>query len=164
MSELARALTGDSAAAPAAHILEGLSADVVGRTFDGVPHTIYQEVWHLAFWQQISLDWISGKETPYPVTPSAGFPPEGVTDRKGWEEIRERFLSGCDQAAAITLKPERLEDQIICPSQPGHPSRTMSVREQLESLAAHNSYHLGRIVLLRQLGGNWPPPSGGFSW
>jgi hypothetical protein len=40
----------------------------------------------------------------------------------------------------------------------------MTVREQLESLGAHNAYHFGRIVLLRQLMGLWPPPSGGFSW
>ncbi len=164
MSELARALRGDSAAAPAAHILEGLGADVIGRKFEGVPHTIYQELWHLAFWQQISLDWIGGKETPYPATPSDGFPAEGMTDSKGWKDLLERFLSGCDGAAAITLNPDRLEEQIVCPSRPGHPARTMSVRAQLESLAAHNSYHLGRIVLLRQLSGSWPPPSGGYSW
>jgi uncharacterized damage-inducible protein DinB len=164
MSELARALTGDSAAAPAAHILEGLGADVVGRKFEGVPHTIYQELWHLAFWQQISLDWISGKKTPYPNAPSDAFPEESVTDRDGWVEVRDRFLSGCEFAAAMTLKPERLEKLIVCPSQPGRPSRMMSVREQLESLAAHNSYHLGRIVLLRQIFGSWPPPSGGYTW
>ena len=31
---------------------------------------------------------------------------------------------------------------------------------QLISLAAHNSYHLGRIVPLRQLERNWPLPKG----
>ena len=41
---------------------------------------------------------------------------------------------------------------------------SMTVREQLESLAAHNAYHLGRVVLLRQLLGIWPPPDGGDSW
>jgi len=40
----------------------------------------------------------------------------------------------------------------------------MTVEEQLISLAAHNAYHLGRIVLLRQLAGAWPPRAGGFTW
>jgi hypothetical protein len=31
------------------------------------------------------------------------------------------------------------------------PVRVMTVREQLESLGAHNAYHFGRIVLLRQV-------------
>jgi hypothetical protein len=40
----------------------------------------------------------------------------------------------------------------------------MTVRDQLISLASHNAYHLGRIVLLRQLLHAWPPASGGFTW
>jgi hypothetical protein len=40
----------------------------------------------------------------------------------------------------------------------------MPVQEELISLAAHNAYHFGRIVLLRQLLETWPPPSGGFRW
>ena len=40
----------------------------------------------------------------------------------------------------------------------------MTVGEQLVSLAAHDSYHFGRIVVLRQMLGVWPPKSGGFSW
>jgi hypothetical protein len=40
----------------------------------------------------------------------------------------------------------------------------MTIHDQLVSLTAHNAYHLGRIVLLRQLQGNWPPPDGGFTW
>jgi hypothetical protein len=40
---------------------------------------------------------------------------------------------------------------------PGSPVRIVSVREQLESLGAHNAYHFGRIVLLRQLFRAWPP-------
>ncbi|HUB52846.1 MAG TPA: hypothetical protein VL986_11885, partial [Terracidiphilus sp.] len=60
--------------------------------------------------------------------------------------------------------PSRLSRLVRCPSRPGQPTRTMTVLEQLENLAAHNAYHLGRIVLLRQLLGAWPPPSGGDSW
>jgi len=164
MSELERALTGDSAAAPADHILEGLDDDLVHRRVPGAPHTIYEEVWHLAFWQQISLDWVQGIETPYPATPCAGFPSEAAAKRETWHQLCHRFLKDCEKAAQITSDELRLAQPIRCTSQPGKPIRTMSVREQLESLAAHNSYHLGRIVLLRQLNKAWPPASGGFTW
>jgi hypothetical protein len=40
----------------------------------------------------------------------------------------------------------------------------MTVREQLENAAAHNAYHMGRIVLLRQSLGVWPPAGGGYTW
>ena len=74
MNELQQTLIGDSAAAPPAHILEGIQSDIAHRVMEGAPHTIYQELWHIAFWQQVTLDWVNGVETPFPSHPSAGFP------------------------------------------------------------------------------------------
>jgi uncharacterized damage-inducible protein DinB len=162
VNELERALIGDSAAAPPAHILDGLESEVAHRAIEGAPHTIYQELWHIAFWQQVTMDWVNGIETPFPVHASAGFPQE--KDREPWDQLRQRFLRDNQQAAAVARDRGKLEQSIRCPSRPGAPVRIMSVREQLESLAAHNAYHFGRIVLLRQLCRAWPPPSGGFSW
>jgi uncharacterized damage-inducible protein DinB len=161
MNELEQTLIGDSAAAPPAHILEGMESDLAHRLIQGAPHTIYQELWHITFWQQVTLDWVSGVETPFPTHPSVGFP---AGEDEPWDEVCQRFFHGNQQAAALASDEKMLERSIRCPSRPGNPVRVMSVREQLESLAAHNAYHFGRIVLLRQLCGAWPPPSGGFSW
>jgi hypothetical protein len=116
----------------------------------------------MAFWQEISLDWVQGKATPYPVHASEGFP---TNFDEPWEDLRERFLAGAQNAAAITNDTERLERTVACPTNPerNRPA-DMTVREQLESLAAHNGYHLGRVVLLRQLLNSWPPPDGGDTW
>ena len=164
MNELGKALIADSYAAHPAHILEALKPELAHISVLGVPHTIYEELWHIAFWQQLTLDWIKKIETPFPTTPSAGFPTLADAERESWDELRERFIIGAQQAAAITADEKRLDQPIRCPSRPGQPIRIMSVREQLESLATHNAYHFGRIVLLRQLHGAWPPPSGGFTW
>ena len=164
MSELASALNGDSAAAPPSHILESLDEALVHRRVAGAPHTIYGELWHLAFWQQITLDWIACVETRCPERAELGFPSSEQAAAEGFEALRARFLKGTDQAAAMAHDAQALEQLIRCPSPAGKPLRTMTVREQLESLAAHNAYHLGRIVLLRQMLGSWPPPSGGFTW
>jgi uncharacterized damage-inducible protein DinB len=161
MNELEQTLIGDSAAAPPAHILEGIQSELAHRVIEGAPHTIYQELWHIAFWQQVTLDWVNGVETSFPAHPSAGFPAD---EREPWDQLRQRFFGDNQQAAAQARDEKRLEQSVRCPSRPGNPVRIMSVREQLESLAAHNAYHFGRIVLLRQLCGAWPPPSGGFSW
>jgi uncharacterized damage-inducible protein DinB len=166
MNELAQALIAESYAAPPSHILEGLSDDLAHRALPNVPHTIYAELWHLAFWQQITLDWIAGVETPYPNQPSDGFPQRSHPEpsQEPWEQLRQRFLRGAEQAAAAAKDTQRLDRAVRCPSRPGAPTRIMSVRDQLISLAAHNAYHLGRIVLLRQLLQAWPPASGGFTW
>jgi uncharacterized damage-inducible protein DinB len=164
MSELEQALTGESAHAAPSSILQGLSDDLVHRQVSGAPHTIYQELWHIAFWLRMSLAWIAGKETSYPERPSDAFPGPEQTKREGWDELCQRFFRGIEQAAAVARDMTRLDVPVRCPSRPGEPVRTMTVREQLESLAAHDAYHFGRIVLLRQLLGSWPPPSGGFTW
>jgi uncharacterized damage-inducible protein DinB len=163
MHELERVLGGDSAAAPPAFILEGISEDQAHRRIGLAPHTIFQELWHITFWQQVSLDWVRGLETPFPVYAAAGFP-SGADLSEDWDQLRGRFFQGIDEAAGVAREIDRLNVHINCPSRPGMPTRTMTVREQLESLGAHNHYHFGRIVLLRQLMGAWPPPSGGYSW
>jgi len=164
MNELERALISNSAAAPPAHILEDLSEELAHAKTPGAPRTIYEELWHIAFWQQITLEWIEGIATPYPEHAAEGFPKPQDIERENWDQLRSRFFGSLLKAAEATREAAKLERVIHCPSVPGSPVRTMTVREQLESLTAHNAYHFGRIVLLRQLNQAWPPASGGDSW
>ena len=164
LNELAEALIGQSAHAAPAHILEGLPEDVAQRKIAGAPHTIYQELWHIVFWQQMTLDWISGAETLFPANAADPFPTEAQAAAELWPDVCRRFLAGANQAAQAASDVARLNVSIRCPSRPGQPVRIMTVQDQLISLAAHNAYHFGRIVLLRQLLGCWPPTSGGFTW
>lgn len=164
MNELQLGLVGDSYAAPPSHILDGIKDDLAHLGMPRSPHSIYEEVWHMAFWQDLTLEWIAGIETPVPIHASLGFPTQHHKDSENWDQLRERFLNGTQSAATIAADQRALVRPIRCPTLPDKPVRTMSVRDQLESLAAHNAYHLGRIVLLRQLNGAWPPSSGGFSW
>lgn len=163
-NELEEVLAGDSAATPPAFILEGLSGEAAHQLVTRSPRTIYEELWHIAYWQQITLDWISQLETPYPARASEGFPTKSDKTTETWDELRDRFFRGNRVAAASALDEIRLGVPVRCPSRPGLPVRVMTVREQLESLGAHNAYHFGRIVLLRQMMGLWPPPSGGDTW
>ena len=164
MTELEQVLIGDSAHTPPANILASLTSEAAHRAIDGAPRTIYEELWHIAFWQQVTLDWVRGIETPYPVHDSEGFSSAEDGEREDWDRLRLRFFATSEEAVAVARDVSRLDVQVRCPSRPGMPERVMTVRDQLESLGAHNAYHFGRIVLLRQLLGLWPPPSGGDSW
>jgi len=164
MNELALTFTGDSAHTPPSHILEDLSEELAHRRVRGAPQTIYAEVWHAAYWQQVMLDRIHGKGTPSPLHNSMSFPDAAAVHSETWADLCARFLRGADESAALAGgAAETLQRVVLCPS-PSNPARRMTVREQLESFAAHNAYHLGRVVLLRQLLGSWPPPSGGLTW
>ncbi len=164
MSELEQVISGDAAAAAPAHILEGLDDERVHRKPAGAPHSIYEELWHITFWQQVTLDWVTGIETPFPASPADGFPTVLDMEREYWKELCGRFLAANRKAGEMAADESQLDKAIRCPSRPGVPVRVMTVREQLENLGAHNAYHFGRIVLLRQLLGTWPPKSGGYSW
>jgi uncharacterized damage-inducible protein DinB len=161
MNELAKALVSTSAFASPASILQAIpeSAEHT-KPAETVPNSIYAEVWHMAFWQDISLDWVRGEPTAVPEHASAGFPSD---TSEPWESIRDRFLAGTQNAAAIANDHELLERVVACPTI-GDGGRTMTIQDQLVSLAAHNAYHLGRIVLLRQMLNIWPPPDGGYTW
>ena len=163
-NELERTLTGDSFAAPPSHILEGLGNALALREFPNVPRTIYSELWHIAYWQEISLDWVTGTPTPNPGTAAAGFPSLEDVAAESWLQLCARFFASSEKLAGVARDSSRFEQLIVCPTPAGHPSRHMTVREQLESATAHNAYHFGRIVLMRQMAGSWPPPSGGFTW
>jgi len=156
MTALPKLLTGEGAHAKVHHILEGIELKQLGVRPDVAPHSIYEELWHLNYWQTLLLDWIDGKERAIPAHADEGWPPRPApVDLQEARALVRTFLEGINRAVALASDPQRLDDAV-------HGRYT--VRTTLESLLAHNSYHLGRVVLLRQLIGIWPPPSGGDSW
>ena len=158
MNELERTLTGDSAAAPPHEILKGISDALAHREIGGSPRAIYAELWHITYWLEMTLDWVNGRETPYPENPTrTSFPAKADVESESWEKLCGRFFNGIEKAAAITRDAAKMEAVVRCPSPAGAPVRVMTVREQLESLTAHDAYHFGRIVLMRQILGSWPP-------
>jgi uncharacterized damage-inducible protein DinB len=165
MNELALTLIGDSAHTPPAHIVEEFPDERAHVHVPGGPHTIYEELWHAAFWQQQALDRIDGVESSFPEHNDLTFPSEEQKRAEPWASLCARFLAGAGRSAALAGGSSADVERVVrCLSAPGQPIRHMTVREQLESTAGHNAYHLGRVVLLRQMLGNWPPPSGGLTW
>jgi uncharacterized damage-inducible protein DinB len=165
MNELALTFIGDSAHTPPSHILEGLPDKLAHTQVPGATHTIYEELWHATYWQQVMLERASGLGRPSPDHNAASFPSPEQMRAESWGDLCRRFLAGAEHAAALA-DPDAgstLDAVVRCPS-PENPARSMTVREQLESFAAHNAYHFGRIVQLRQMLGSWPPPSGGLTW
>jgi hypothetical protein len=65
-----------------------------------------------------------------------------------WQDLVAEFLAGADAAAALGRSPDARTE-----------GAGASLVENLESLAVHNAYHLGKIVALRQVIDAWPPPA-----
>ncbi len=154
MSALPTLLTGEGAHARARSVLEGIELKQLGLRPDVAPHSIYEELWHLVWWQDFTLAEARGVKRQNPDRAAETWPdpnaPENVAEAR---ELVRRFLAGLNEATALASSADLDE-----------PVGKYTVRSLLETLLSHNSYHLGRIVLLRQLLGIWPPPSGGDTW
>ena len=155
MSALPTLLTGDGAHAKARSVLEGIELKQLGVRPDVAPHSIFEELWHLVWWQDFILEEARGIERPNPAHAAETWPdrPAPVDVAEARDLVR-RFLAGLNEAITLASSAETLDKEV----------GKYTVRSLLETLLAHNSYHLGKIVLLRQLIGIWPPPSGGDTW
>src|SRR3954471_8835312 len=124
-----------------ARLLSGLTLEQVALCPDGASHSIYDELWHLVGYQQSIIE---------PGAPATGdlYPIAPPEHEDQWLDLVRVFLDGARAAAAMGQAPERLAIEI----QPG-----VTMADELNSVAVHNAYHLGKIVALRQRIGAWPP-------
>jgi len=123
-----------------ARLLSGLTLEQVKLCPEGASHSIYEELWHVVGYQQSILERTDPNGEFYPRAP-----PEHEHE---WHDLVGVFLDGARAAAALGQKPERLALEL----EPG-----LTMADELNSVAVHNAYHLGKIVALRQRIGAWPP-------
>ncbi len=151
---LLRALSGEGAHVGAGKALDGFDPERAGARPEGAPHSAFQIVNHLVFWQDHALAWLAGDKPPTPAHDAESWPgPERPAENAEWESAVARFGTGLDR-----LRRHASEDDLSARRGP------KTVLYILQVVAAHHSYHLGQVVLLRQQLGAWPPPGGGFTW
>ena len=120
-----------------ARLLSGLTVEQVSIRQPGLPHSIYDELWHTTKWQSVVVQCDDAVEAAW-IDSGENFPSEAPVDAREWEDLVREFLAGSETAVQLGRSPDH--------------------SERLESLAVHNAYHLGKIVALRQVIGAWPPP------
>ena len=122
-----------------AHLLSGLTLEQVTLCPDGASHSIYDELWHVVGYQQSIIE---------PGDPAGDrYPTAAPEHEHQWHDLVRVFLDVA-RAAALGQAPERLALEV----EPG-----VTMADELNSVAVHNAYHLGKIVALRQRIGAWPP-------
>jgi hypothetical protein len=149
-----RALSGKASHAQTKEVFSGLDWKAAGSKPRGVPHSIYQLLKHMSYWQDWAVAWLNGESPAAPRHASGSWPTEvGASSQRDWDEAVRQFRRGlgaleraCRSAGVSSVR--------------GRAARF----EMLHTLGAHNSYHAGQVAFLRQLLGKWPPPSGGVTW
>jgi uncharacterized damage-inducible protein DinB len=132
--------------------LAGLAPERACRAPAGAPYSPAQVLAHMAFWQDWLLAQARGEAPAFPEHAEAGWP---TPDEAAWPGLVERFLAGLEEARALARTAAARHRSL---------PRGGTGGRALADLAVHNAHHLGQIVLLRRLGGDWPPPGGGDTW
>ena len=148
------ALNGVNAHLNPYNVLEDLKVETAGKEIKDSPYTIWQILKHINFWQGKFISYIKDESTPPVLSAKEGwsFPKFPANEEELKNEI-QRFSSELDEA--INFSETELSKKA---------QKYKSGYDVLQAMASHISYHIGEIVLLRRIIGNWPPPSGGDTW
>ncbi|MCH8274209.1 MAG: DinB family protein [Armatimonadetes bacterium] len=115
-------------------LLRNITPEKAARKLPHMPYSILTNLAHTDFWQTLWLNKLKG------------LPRKSITEDwrvpnpDEWQEVRESFLAGLDEAHAIAA------------AQPfKHKMRSDEAAvNTLIALAIHNAYHLGQINLLKR--------------
>lgn len=140
-------------------ILDGLPVDAAERRLPDAPHSIAEIVSHLSFWQAWFIQRCEGVDVPMAATAALGWP---AIAPGGWPQIKGGFCAGLDALVALGERGDL--GAPVTPPIPFPPLANYTLRDVIEHVAHHNAHHLGQIVVLRQMMGQWPPPAGSWTW
>jgi len=137
---------------PYERALSGLEPWQALKVPPGSPYSVAQVLAHMVFWQDWLVASAAGSPQVFPAHAEEGWPPPTA---EGWPNLVQRFLSGLEQARAMA-RDAATRHRLVFKEDTG--------ARVLADLAVHNAHHLGEIILLRRLNGDWPPPGGGDTW
>jgi hypothetical protein len=149
--QLVDLLTGHNAHVDLEGALKGLPAKLRGAKAKGAPHSAWQLLEHIRIAQWDILEFSRNRKhvsPPWPdgYWPKSDAPPSAAAWNKSVQQVRT------DLSAMVKLV--RGKSDLFRPIPHGQGQTWL--REAL-LLADHNAYHVGQLVLLRNLLGSWPP-------
>ena len=112
-------------------------------------NTIREIVNHLFYYKRRFLFRLEGKTWPYKITSNEQtFWPGEHTMQLTWDKLVEALASvhGQIREKVIEIADEKLDSKL--PNDP--------IDQQIMTLATHDAYHTGQIILIRKLYGSWP--------
>jgi uncharacterized damage-inducible protein DinB len=145
--------------------VEDLSAELAGASASGFPYSVWQILAHLNYWIEYDLERIDGQAAPYPACAADSWPREAKpAGESEWRSEVLRFAKNLRAMERLAQSDVEVLTRPVAVTTPAQAGQSNSVEALLWQTIAHNSYHVGQIVLLRRLLKAWPPPGGGDTW
>jgi hypothetical protein len=144
-------LTGEGAHVGYETALKDIPFPLQGTRPPGIPHSPWELLEHLKIAQWDILEFTRDAKHVSPTFPEGYWPPNPAPpDPEAWGRSVRKFHD--DLKAMATLVQDQSNDLL---ARIPHGEGQTILREALV-LADHNAYHLGQLVLVRQLLGAWP--------
>jgi len=148
--QLTKLIKSGQAFKPLPEVLQGISAAVAGKRIADLPYTLWQLIEHLRIALYDILDFSRNPDYESPEWP-AGYwtQEEKPANQEALDKSIQSILAGLEAMIKSIQDPAQ---DLFKPF--AHGDGQNLLREAM-LVAEHNAYHLGEIVVLRRLLGNW---------
>ena len=148
IDELSKLLQGGSAHASFREAIKELNPKLRGVKPDNMPYSIWQLVEHIRIAQWDMLGFCKDAEHKSPKWPDEFWPKEAAPeDDDAWNGALKQIDDDLDEFI------ELLEHADIY--QPFEHGDGQSILREALQIADHNAYHIGEIIVIRRLLGDW---------
>lgn len=144
-----KGLHGEGAHVDTETVFDGMDWQQAGEKKGDFPHTVWELLFHMNYWQYFMLDILEGDPPSGENADAESWPPiAGPESEEEWEAAVVYFRKGLDMAEAEAAKA--LDEQVVKGSEGTR-------ADSLQPIVLHNSYHAGQVAFARKILGAWPP-------
>ncbi len=148
--QLEKLLRGGQAFRPLEEVLDGITAEEAGKTVPKLPYTLWKLIEHLRIALIDILEFSRDPNYESPEWPTGYWPQEDApANQEALEASIQAIQNGLEQMIQLIQDPT---NDLYKPF--AHGTGQNLLREAM-LVAEHNAYHLGEIIVLRRLLGNW---------
>ena len=147
---LKKGLRGHNSHVAPLKAITGLDAEIARKRPSKKAHSIWDILHHIVLWQDKTLEAIQGGDVDWTEAHEMEWPSvESIAKDDEWDVLSERFEKG------LTIAEELLDTTDLSVKLSAWSDE--SAAKAFMVLVQHNSYHIGQIVILREILGVWPP-------
>ncbi len=102
MKALQQVLVAKAAFAEPANVMKDIPFELATVRPHGLPHSLYEELWHIDYRLRFSWALIRGEHPTIPAHSSEGFPPDNASlSDASWLRLLERVHNGLDAVSTL---------------------------------------------------------------
>jgi hypothetical protein len=122
-------------------VLHEITPKIARRKLTDNAHSCWQLLYHMNYWQDVVVRAYDGDESTKEANDQDSWPkPKQMKNDSDWTALVNRFEGGLEQLATIAEERDLMQ---TCATWPDAP-----LLYNLMVEVAHNSYHLGQMVLI----------------